>query len=215
MRTRIGFNAAFARRVIISSAALCLAVVSCGGSSDEGSKPSKSGSGTPGGSDMPSAPGMMSCTSSGACDQAETEAYGTCVADTCDADYKLCFGPNYRSGKYSEVCGEYYTCLAKCGCNDSACFSACGLAPTDCQLCLSNHLTYCAQNSGCKQPSCTAGSADAGKLGTCADLAKCCAAITDATYKTLCQAEYNGAKGSGDIVCNAFVQAFQQLKACP
>ena len=206
MHIEIGFNAVFARRVIISSVALCLAMVSCGG--DDESTPSKSGSATP------SAPGMMSCTASSACDEAETEAYGTCVADKCDADYKLCLGPDYRSGKYSEVCGEYYTCLAKCDCRDNACFSACGVAPADCQLCLGNHLTYCAQNSGCKQPSCT-GNADAGQLGTCADLAKCCAAITDSTYKTLCQSEYNGAKGSGDIICSSFVKAFQQLKACP
>jgi hypothetical protein len=173
----------------------------CGSDSDSGSP--KPGSSSP----------VTGCPA-GSCDQAEVQAYGICITDACDAEYQTCYGPDYKTGKYSAgPCATYYTCLAKCSCGDNACLSGCGVAPSDCQLCIANKITYCVSKSTCTAPSCTSGP---GELGTCADLAACCSSITDSTYKTLCDTELGGAqKQGGDILCDTFLKAFHALKACP
>src|SRR4051812_21454200 len=140
---------------ILSAVTLVLGfglAVGCGGDSD---KP-KQGASSP----------VTGCPS-GQCDQAQVQAYGTCITDACDAQYQECYGPDYKSGKYTAgPCAVYYTCLGKCGCGDNACLSGCGLAPNDCQLCIANKITYCVSKSSCTAPSCTSGPGD---LGTCDD----------------------------------------------
>lgn len=191
-------------RFILAAAPLAWAFglgIGCGGDSDNGS--TKQANSSP----------VTGCPA-GQCDPAQVQAYGACITDACDAEYQTCYGPDYKSGTYSSgPCATYYTCLGKCRCGDNACLSGCGVAPSDCQLCIANKITYCVSKSACVAPSCTSGP---GALGTCNDLATCCAAITNSTYKTLCDAELNGAKQQGgDIICDSFLKAFHSLKACP
>jgi hypothetical protein len=161
----------------------------------------------------PTAVGSLSCQSApGPCDQDETNQYGQCVADRCDAEYQACFGPTYRNGTFGGPCGTYYTCLAKCGCNDNACRQACGIAPYACQVCLASRLTTCANNSGCKRPSCVAQPPPGGN--TCADLLRCCNGMTDPNERSFCISEYQGAVRYGDFICSTFVQGFRASGMC-
>jgi hypothetical protein len=70
-----------------------------------------------------------------ACTQAELDAYGTCVSTACDATFQACYGPGHKSGQYSGPCGTHETCTSKCGCDDTACRTACGTPATECTSC--------------------------------------------------------------------------------
>lgn len=155
----------------------------------------------------------LSCTTdTGPCSQAEVNQYGACIADRCDAAYQACFGATYRTGSFSGPCGTYYNCLGRCGCNDSACRVACGVAPTTCQVCIANKIATCANSSACQRPSCSGPAPPGGN--TCADLLRCCQSITDKFTRDLCVLEYNEARKHGDYICGPFVQGYRQTGMC-
>ena len=188
------------KTAVLLGTSLALALTACGG--EEAPKSS--------------ALSNVSCPANppGQCDQNEVNQYGLCIADRCDASYKECFGPTYRSGTFTAgPCATYYTCLARCTCNDNACRAACGIAPTACQICVASKVAPCANSSGCTRPACTGPAPPGGN--TCADLARCCAAITDPFTKELCQSEYAMARQYGDYICTTFVQSFRQTGMCP
>jgi hypothetical protein len=190
-----------ARPLLALSLGLLLVVAGCG---------NDAGKATLGSS---SATSNLTCARSGPCDPAETARYGTCIESACDAEYAKCFGPTYASGAFGGPCGAYYGCLARCACDDDACRSKCGVASAECQLCIGRGITPCAAGSGCKEPSCTTGPVK--PRATCDDLSKCCAAITDATYRPLCATELAQSKLYGDAICGSFVKGFRQLGQCP
>jgi hypothetical protein len=126
-----------------------LVLVACGGSSTKGGGGTSGGSGGKSGQGGKSGsaggtsggvPKTLACMSSAAtmgtaCTQAELDAYATCVATACDATFKTCFGPDFKSGQYSGPCGTHETCASTCACSDDACRTACGTAPTECTTC--------------------------------------------------------------------------------
>ena len=173
------------------------------------------GIGCGGSSAGPSTSNLTCPSSSSVCDKAQVEAYGACIASACDTQYKSCFGDAYASGTFSGPCGTYYGCLARCSCNDNNCRQACGIASADCQLCIGNTIYPCVQMSGCTEPACTDGSVGSHPQLTCDDLATCCAAISDATQKSICQMEYTMAKAYGNTICDSFARGFKQTGACP
>jgi hypothetical protein len=85
------------------------------------------------------APFMAACSSSGggasAVEASDSEpdacppalpACSACIHSSCSALASAELGPSwYPSGPYGGVCGAWMTCLAKCGCGDSACSAAC------------------------------------------------------------------------------------------
>jgi hypothetical protein len=163
------------------------------------------------GKPMPAA--QISCPANpGACNQAEVNQYGLCIADRCDAAYQTCFGPSYRSGTFGGVCGTYYGCVAHCPCNDSACRSRCGIAPLDCLTCIAAQVATCANNSGCARPACV-GPAPNGNE-TCADLLRCCNSLSDEDQRSFCLTEYAEARGQGDFICAPFVQGYRRSGMC-
>ncbi len=166
------------------------------------------------------------------CTQAENDAYGKCITDKCDGQYKMCLGNDYKSGKFGGPCGTYVTCASKCGCGDTACSQACGTPDMTCVNCLIN-LSPCALNSGCKVPACAGAPATGGGgasggggaggsggvtiSGTCADLLKCCMSITDATKKMQCMMQHDQAKmagAAGDTVCGIGYTVFKSSGVC-
>jgi hypothetical protein len=195
-------------RVVVRAGALFSLFAGCG---DDGGGKAKGG----GASQATLDPRGSECGSS-TCTEQELRSYSDCIYDACGDKYEQCYGPDYQARKYSGPCGPYYTCLAKCGCSDTKCYLGCGAAPTDCGLCVENEIAYCVQDAACKQPACFGSAESSGKLYTCADLKKCCAAIpAGSTYRTLCDSEYNSSRQYGDSICNAFVSAFKTLEACP
>jgi hypothetical protein len=171
-----------------------------------------------GGGSAPSA-SNLTCPSSSQCSQSEIQQYGTCIENACDSAYTTCFGSGYKNAMFSGPCGTYYNCLAACSCNDNGCRTNCGIAPADCQLCIGNTITPCVQSSGCTEPACGGSTGTGGTTGTnqltCADLMTCCAAIKDATQKSVCQMEYTLALPDGNVICDPFVRGYKEEGLCP
>jgi hypothetical protein len=71
-------------------------------------------------------------------------------------------------------------------------------------------------DGGAKADGANTGSAGAGGTtgGTCADLAACCAATTDANFKSSCMMEYNQLKGLGDTYCGSVLTGYRAAGAC-
>ena len=117
---------------------------------------------------------------------------------------------DYKAGKFSGVCGAYYSCTNACSCTDNACRSRCTIdAP--CQQCVGGFAT-CKQ--GCVVPACASGSSGAsGTSGTvngtqCAALASCCARIGDSETQTACTSTKDSVGGS-ESACQAAYDAYK------
>jgi hypothetical protein len=203
---------------------------SSGGSSSGGSSSggSSSGGSSSGGS---SSGGFKQCASptQSSCSQADLDTYNNCVLAACDADYKECYGSNYKSGDFSGgSCSSLIACESKCACNDTACSAAClkgpdgGIAidPT-CSAC-SQKLGTCVSGTTCTVPACMKTGSSSGTSGTsgssgssgqtCATLQACCDKITDATFKSACQSAHDSASGN-DATCNTLYPSFKSY--CP
>ncbi len=218
------------------SLSLGVCVGACPGGDDD-NKPGVDAGTTPGGttpggtipgSGVPSSMmGGMACPSGsqqGSCTAAESKAYGDCIITKCDSQYSMCLGSGYKTGTFGGPCGTWMTCQSKCGCNDSACVTACGQPPAACSTCIQS-LSSCVLNSGCQIPTCAggggaggagggAGGAGGGAGGTCADLARCCASVTNAGVKMACDAQYNTLKGAGDFACGQVLNVYKMQNLC-
>jgi hypothetical protein len=224
-------------RAALTVAALLssLVLVACGGSSTKGAGGTSGGSGGKSGQGGKSGsaggtsggvPKTLACMSStatagSACTQAELDAYATCVITGCDATFQACYGPGFKSGQYSGPCGTHEDCLSKCDCNDTACRTACGTAPTECTTCQLG-LVSCVLP--CVPACATAGLGGSfgglggsfggpggsfGGLGgssgsgTClADALACCNRAA-AANQTACNTAYQAISGLGETACAA------------
>ena len=143
----------------------CLLFAACGSSKSTTSTDGGTGGriGTGGGTGGTGTGGPGTCApANNTCTAAETNAYSTCVQNACDASYRTCLGPNYRTGSYSGPCGAYYNCFGACACNDTACILACGLPVAECQTCL---LTIQTCTNTCTQPACFSTTGTGGTSG--------------------------------------------------
>jgi hypothetical protein len=178
-------------------------------------------------------------TGGGTCTAEQNKAYSDCIIGKCDAKYQACLGAGYKSGSYSGPCGTWIGCTAKCGCGDMMCRSACGLPDQACQTCFSGELAQCVLASGCTAPVCTGGGtggsgggtggsgggtggsgggtggSGGGGGGTCADLMKCCNAMTNADSKASCNQAYMGVMAGGDQACGGVLAIYRANKLCP
>lgn len=144
----------------------------------------------------------------GDCTEAEIKAYGECVDTACQDKYVECYGPGYKQGNFTGVCGDYMECTSKCECEDTACYEACQPS-TECNTCMQGFST-CAL-SCFNELSCAFG--DGGIPGggkTCADLEACCASLTDADAKMECETTLMFASSSpvGDLACGSILPQY-------
>jgi hypothetical protein len=199
--------------VFALAAAAGFTAANCGSSGDAGNN----------GTNGMNALACPSSSSSG-CTAEQNKTYSDCVINACDAQYKSCLGNDYKSGTFGGPCASYFSCVTKCGCTDQACRTAC-MIPAECQTCIVGQLAPCVVGAACTAPTCNGGSGGAGGAGgaggggggggTCADLAACCAAMTNAQIKMACMAQYNAVKGAGgDPACNSVVSAYRAAGQC-
>jgi len=144
------------------------------------------------------------------CTPAQLKVYSDCVDTACSDEYTKCYGPGYKQGKFSGVCGTYLNCTQDCDCNDSACQAACNPS-SECETCLQSFAS-CA-SSCISKLQCAFG--DSGvALGdkTCADLLTCCNSLTDADQKTDCKDTHAQIVMSGggvaDLVCSGLYTTY-------
>ncbi len=133
------------------------------------------------------------------CTEAEIKAYSSCVQSACADKYVECYGPGYKQGNYSGVCGDYMECTVECGCDDTACFTAC-TPSSACSTCLMG-FTSC--SFSCISDLECAGIGGSGK--TCADLLACCNSLDDADLKAECTTTHSTLSGIGtfgDLACD-------------
>ena len=164
-------------------------------------------------------PNLAGCGTSGnTCTKAETDTYNQCLISKCESSYTPCIGTGWRTGSFGGLCGTWFQCVNKCGCNDINCFVACGQPSAECQSCLMT-ASSC-QKSMCPQPACYTMSPDAGATnpgadggagGTCADLLKCCDKLPTPESKANCMA---GAAGNNDQQCSIALAAFKGAGLC-
>jgi hypothetical protein len=157
------------------------------------------------------------------CGSSELQTYQTCVTGKCGDAFKSCYGPGSLQGNFNGgQCGDYRTCVQKCGCSDYQCFVACGVRPVACQLCEAT-VSACEESSGCTKPACLGAIPDGGvsfpdgsfilpdaDIGafldalsapaTCNDLLNCCNMLATPS-KELCLMQYNDLKPMGDQQC--------------
>lgn len=60
-----------------------------------------------------------------ACSAAEITGFNECVETSCKSKYEECYGVDYERGVFSGPCADYLGCNSKCGCDDTACATAC------------------------------------------------------------------------------------------
>lgn len=183
-----------------------------GTSSSTGGTGASSGSNTSSGG----ASGFKNCsTGTSNCTEAEAKPYSDCVLEKCDSTFKECYGPDYKSGTFAGACGAYVTCIQKCACNDLACFQACPLPDAACQTCSQKFVTCQDQ---CTKPACMNSSSSSSSSGgagkTCDDLALCCAKISNADVKTVCQ---KAVTDDNDAACATLYPGYatQATGGCP
>lgn len=86
------------------------------------------------------------------CTTAELAPYQQCIIDSCASLFTTCLGSNFRTGAFSGVCADYYSCSQKCDCNDTSCTSKC-TASSACSTCLTTNASKC--SSTCAPPTCS------------------------------------------------------------
>jgi hypothetical protein len=158
------------------------------------------------------------------CTDAEWNTYTTCVANACDAQYRLCLGVSYRTGVYAGPCGPWAHCLSACGCGNAGCRAACPAQTAECASCFSS-ASSCLVD--CNIPMCAvatapdagthpdaAGARDAATGANCAGLAACCNAIADPTQQSDCQDTYDAVAASGDRACGQILDEFEAIGYC-
>lgn len=159
----------------------------------------------------------LSCPQQGStCSAAENDTYSSCIQNACDAQYKECLGPSYRSGSFSGVCADYLNCTSKCNC-DAACRQKCTIS-AECTSCFLKTQTC---SGTCKAPACASGgggtgTGDGGGGGgggaDCAGLEACCNTMSGAE-KDQCTSMYNAVKSSA-AACDAAVKSYQNSGKC-
>lgn len=176
-----------------------------------------SGGAAGGAGGMPNLGGCGSGNSGNACTKTEMDSYNQCLISKCASAYRPCLGDNFQTGVFGGLCGAWFQCINKCGCNDLNCFVGCGQPSMECQTCLTT-ASSC-QMSMCPQPACytqkpdggtTFPGGDAGAGGSCADLLACCAKIADANIKAGCMA----AAGGGEAACGQALAGFKSAGIC-
>ncbi|APR78363.1 Hypothetical protein A7982_03710 [Minicystis rosea] len=166
---------------------------------------------------LPPSNGQSCQTGSGTCDdQAAIDAYSTCIVDTCDAEYKQCFGENYASGTFGGACKELMDCSSKCESCDQTCLQACSNQHFTgaCKECITGPIASCAvsaiSSGTCKLPCVSVGG---GSGGACDDLETCCNSL-DADDKTTCLSQYTQVKLGGDFACSAALGTYKSGGLC-
>lgn len=155
--------------------------------------------------------------SGGTCsDQAAIDAYSSCVIETCDAQYKQCFGDGYASGSFGGACKDLMDCASKCMDCDQACIKAC----TDqdfvgaCKDCVVGPIASCVVDSitsgTCKLPCGPAATSG----GACDDLEACCNSMSGAD-QTSCLSTASQVKLGGDAACSAVLANYKNGGVCP
>jgi hypothetical protein len=115
---------------------------------------SSSNSGTPSNN-------LFACTGS-SCSSSDLQSYQTCVTGKCGDKLKTCYGPGALQGNFGGgQCGDYFTCVQKCGCSNVPCVLACGEPSGACQTCIET-ASACEESSGCSKPACFGSTPDAG-----------------------------------------------------
>lgn len=166
--------------------------------------------------------GLTSSTTVATCNG--LDPYVACVRAHCDPPLSACFGSRYAEDDFTGgTCGDYASCSVA---SADPCHTTC--APDSaCQTCIGGLVT-CLNGSTCSVPLCTGGpsSADAGGpvgssdggtaiSGTCADLAACCAAMTDTSFRDSCNQTLSDARArGGDAVCAVVYSTYRSAGAC-
>jgi hypothetical protein len=96
----------------------------------------------------------LTCSPNETCRQEEVDQYNTCLWDQCDAEFRGCFGDDYRMANFSGPCASFIACTDRCDCGDRACQNACGNPPLFCLQCLLLPLQDCVNASTCPRPPC-------------------------------------------------------------
>lgn len=172
-----------------------IAIVACGDDDSDGG-----GGGGGGGNKQTGCYGTPGQTCTG------TAEYETCINGACNSDFVACYGAGYKTGSFSGPCADYVNCTMACACdaNYSSCSQACVSKMTsDCQSCAMK-LGTCVQGASCTKPVCTGGGtggsagnpgtgggggsagSTGGTIETCADLAACCAKVSEPNAKSAC-----------------------------
>lgn len=203
----------------------------CGDSEDE---TAESTSSTPGsGGNMMMSPENQSCDPSEPDSSTECPEYVSCAKEKCQPAYEMCLGTNYLTGDFSgATCKSYMECSTGCSSGntcDSSCAQGCFEAiEASCLDCLVNTIGGCVTdmcsaelqmcagaNTGTgANTGASGGSAGIGIMGTCEDLASCCASLADATKKADCESLYNGTKAGGDIACGVALTTYTISGSC-
>lgn len=165
---------------------------------------------------LPPSNGQSCQTGSSTCDdQAAIDAYSTCIVDTCDAEYKQCFGESYESGTFGGACKGLMECSRECESCDQACLQACSNQHFEgaCKECITGPIASCAvsaiSSGTCKLPCVSTG----GSGGACEELEACCNSF-DADEKMSCLTQYAQVKIGGDFGCSAALNTFKSGGLC-
>src|SRR6201994_2573218 len=169
-------------------AALAAALVACS---------SSSGNGTTAGDGGTSGPSSSTCQGSVTYSMSSTCV--PCLMAHCNAEESAYAGSNWATGSYASAggaCGDYFMCIAKCGCGATACLAGCAQS-ADC-MSAGNAVDSCTMQS-CQADCATSavsvsnGLCVAANGGTCptANLIGCCKTATLETcfYPPLTAAE--------------------------
>jgi len=192
-----------------------------------------------GSSDSSSSLGGLNCPPSGQsnCTAEQVKPFTDCLYGKCDAQFQACYGAGYKSGSFGGVCQTYIGCFAKCACGDNNCRIACGSPMGDCATCQMN-LGLCVGSAACPAPNCGGGTGGSGAGtggsgggtggtsggtggtggptgGTCADLMKCCNAMTNADQKAQCNQAYTSVMAAGEQACSGILMIYRANKLCP
>lgn len=165
----------------------------------------------------------------------ECTSYGTCIQNSCDAEYQAALGPNWKSGMFSGPCKEYFDCTAACGPCDSACSSACSPKLTGNMACVTafTAVGMCAQahcmteETACANSTKSSGTGGSGQGAggtssqgaggggakyTCADLTACCnGAMFPAAAKDGC---LQFAMMGMESACSSAVSSYKMAHLC-
>lgn len=152
-------------------------------------------------------------------------AYVACAENRCGPRLVECFGPSYASDDFTGgTCSDFASCSV--GAADP-CHANC-TPSSACQTCVAGLVT-CLEGSSCSLPLCGgAPPGDGGAVtppavpdggtaisGTCADLAACCASMTDASFKDACNQALSDARArAGDADCAVVYSTYRSAGAC-
>ena len=206
--------------VVWIGAALGLAAMGCDGGDDGGG----GGGGGTTSSTTSAAPVVLPPNSSGqscqsgesSCkDEAAIQEYADCAVQTCDAEYKQCFGDGYLSGAFGGPCQGLMECASQCQDCDQVCLQACSDQhyAGACEDCILGPIFDCvveALTSGtCKIP---CGPTSSG--GLCDDLKDCCDSLTEQEKKDDCLKTHGQVKAAGDQGCKGALDTYKASGLC-